>query len=764
MEKWRRALPRGRVVGALALALVSGIALATAGRWWKQGAQLARSHAAHEVAHPGWSFPSRVVSEPVPLTVPAGRLIAEARARGYAERCPTPGPGELCERTGKVVPRSGGELEPVLLGWLIGPDGELRAHLPLAEAPKHLLDAIVAAEDRDFRKHRGVAVGAVLRATFANARERAWAQGGSTLSMQVARAFGGEREKRFARKVREAVLAMAVDRELGKDGVLQAYLDAPYLGQRGGLSICGFEAAAEHYFGKPAKALSLAEAATLAGLLPAPAKFAPDRFPELAKERRNRVLKAMAETFGYDVKEALDEPVATVPARPLAERYPAYLSVARAWLESRWPAATVYGAGLVATAAIDLAAQEETERVLGQRTQKLEGVLGKRPQPLQSAAALLDVQTGRIRAVWGGFGETATSFNRVTQARRQPGSAFKPLVYALALSQGSGADGKPRFSAASTEPNALRVFKTPRGDWRPRNVTGEYTPTVSLAYGLALSQNVATASLLQDLGGPRPLIEFAQRLGFDTRRFPPELGLALGQGEVTVLEMAQFAGLVANGGRSVQGAPVVRLVDAAGVEMLREPESVAVLSPEVAALTREMMRLVVDFGTGGAVRGAADESGYAGQVMGKTGTTDRDVWFVGATPRWAAAVWLGYDQPEPLGASASDLAAPMWGWWMGRVTRGEGPLPSFPEMPKISHRWICALTGKLAGPACQKIYAPFVPGSEPRATCQEEHPAPSEAEEGKVKYEGLWQRIAREKAEREAVPAGESAAPAEPAP
>ncbi|HEY3449740.1 MAG TPA: transglycosylase domain-containing protein [Myxococcales bacterium] len=758
-RRWLRTLLR-LLLGLLVLCLVAAFpATRLVQGWWRQSIVLVDAHREHRIAHAGWSFPARVYSQAVPLTEPAWKLVAEARARGYSERCPTPGPGEFCEKSGAVVPRSGKELEPLRLGWVVGPTGEVREHLPLSEAPKHLIDAIVAAEDREFREHKGVNFSAAVRAALANAREHSWSQGGSTLTMQVVRAMVGEREKTIARKIREAVMALAVDEHLGKDGVLQMYLDAPYLGQRGGLSICGFQAAARHYFGKDAKDLTLAESATLAAILPAPARFAPDRYPERAKERRDRVLKAMEAAFGYDVVSAISSPMATVRTTSLDERFPAYLSATRSWLESHLSRDALYGSGLVVTVGIDVPAQLATEEVFPAKTRHLEGLLGKKPGMLQSAGVLLEVATGRMLAVWGGSGDSSTGFNRATQARRQPGSSFKPLVYALALSQAPGPDGKPRFTASSTEPNEIRLFKTPQGNWTPHNVTGEYTPTASLAYGLALSQNVATASLLQDLGGPMPLIDLAGKFGFDTSHFPAEMGLALGQGEVTPVEMAQMAAIVANGGRKVAGHPVLKIVDGSGADRTPAlPKSEQILAPESAALLRELMRLVVDFGTGGPVRGVGEEPGYKGPVMGKTGTTDleRDAWFVGATPRWSAVVWLGYDQPQQLGGSASDLAAPLWGWWLGRLTRHEAPLPTFPETPKLSHKWICTISGKLSSPTCQGIYAPFVPGTEPKLTCEDDHtpPPPVEGEPPRVKYESLWQRLAREKAERETPDAG----------
>lgn len=754
-------------IGLVAAAIPAGL---VARDWAEEGVNMADQHVRYEVAHPGWSFPARVLTAPTPLTEDPKRLVSEAKARGYKEDCKDTGPGEYCGKTTKVVPRSGETLEPVLLGWLVGPDSELREHLPLAEAPKHLIDAILCSEDRAFYEHSGVNLKAMARAVLANAQEGGYAQGGSTLTMQVVRNLAQRREKTIDRKLREMVYAWAIDDHLGKDGVLQMYLDAPYLGQRGSFSITGFRAAAKHYFGKDATELDLAEAATLAAILPAPGKFAPDRYPVRAKERRDRVLQAMASVKGYDVTEALAKPIATVPPVELPERWPAYLSATRAWLEQNIPPETLYGAGLVVTVAMDVHAQEEAEKLFPAKTKYFEGLVGKRGDgPLQAAAVLLDAKTGAIKAVYGGSDVTSTSFNRATQARRQAGSSYKPLVYALAFSQ-NNPDGTPKFTAAHTEPNEPRTFKTPAGDWRPRNVGGEYSPTACLAQGLAWSQNIATASLLEEVGGPKALIPFAQKLGFDTSKYPEEMGLALGQGEVTPLEMAQFAGMVANGGLRISGSPVLRAVDAGGAERIAAPAAGdRVLTPEAAALTRELMRLVIDVGTGGASRGAGGEGGYQGQALGKTGTTDseKDLWFVGGTPTLAMAVWLGYDVPAPLGAAASDLAAPLWGWWMNRVTKYQGEAPTFPDEPKIVKRWVCTVTGKLSGATCKGISAPFLTDTAPKAGCPIEHPPPPPPELGedglpKAGHESLWKKMAREQAEKAGavpVPPAPSGAP-----
>jgi penicillin-binding protein 1A len=243
-------------------------------------------------------------------------------------------------------------------------------------------------------------------------------------------------------------------------------------------------------------------------------------------------------------------------------------------------------------------------------------------------------------------------------------------------------------------------------------------------------------------------------VGFDTAAFPQELGLALGQAEVTPLEMAQLSALIANGGLRVQGSTVVRAVDGAGKEVLALPKSERVLSAQAAALTRDLMRLVIDYGTGGAIRGVAGEAGYAGPAMGKTGTTDseKDLWFVGATPKTAVVVWLGYDQPVRVGASAADLAAPLWGWWVGRSTRVDGlPLPDFSAQPTVVKKPICTVTGKLPNETCTVINAPFLPGTAPKVLCPTTHP-PAVPIEQMPGHESLWKRKAREAAEAGAEP------------
>ena len=768
---------------ALSLALLFGLGfVATVGvlaypRWVEvreETAAMATRHLRHGVNHPGWSFPARVWSAPAPLTLPAERLVAHARARGYREACPPTEPGEVCAETGAVLPRGGAfaegyqppglegwtrpaALEPVLIGWLVGEHAEIRTHLPLDEVPDHLVFALLAAEDDAFFDHFGVNPRGVARAVWANLSGGGPMQGASTITMQVVRNLSQRKDRTLERKVEEALAAVALERSIGKDAVLQMYLDAPYLGQWGSFSICGFQAAAQYYYGVDAWDLSLSQAATLASILPAPGRFSPERHPEVAAQRRDRTLDRMV-ALGWvapaEAAAAKAEDITATP-HPLPEpRHPAYLQATRQWLVSSLDEDVVYGAGLEVHTALDLVAQGSTERLLPKEVKWLEKEMGLswKKTRLQAAGALVDVGTGHLVATYGGTQELATDFNRATQARRQSGSSIKPLVYALAFSE-AGPDGYPAWRSSDTVSNQRKVFKDTDG-WMPRNVGGTYTETSTLAMGLAWSQNITTARLLEALGGPAALIDFAQRVGFDTTGWREEMGLALGTGEVSPLEMARFVATVLDYGRAASGRPVVAAVDAAGA--VRVPSFAArrqVLDARSAALTRDLMGLVVTYGTGGASRGAAGKPGFLGPAVGKTGTTDseKDLWFVGGTGHYAAALWLGYDQPARIGASASDLAAPLWGWWMRAVHEDleERPLTGVETLG----RPVCTVTGQRGNGTCRLIGAPFLDKSRvPTTPCPVEHPPPDES---KKAFEGLWRRKAREEAEGLGVEASE---------
>lgn len=630
-------------------------------------------------------------------------------------------------RLGETPPgwRGVAAFEPVLMGMFLGPEAEWRVHIRPEDVPESLVLALLAAEDSSFRTHLGVDFKALLRASKRNVSDKQYAQGGSTLDMQVIRNFTGQRQRTMKRKVYEILASLSLDHYLGKDRVLAAYLDIPYLGQRGSISVCGFATAAWHYFGVPIEEIDLAQAATLVAMLPAPGRYSPVDAPDASLERRNLVLDRVG-LLGLapaaEVAKARATELVTRQGAMPEERYPAYLGAVRAFLLSRLPPEIVYGAGLRVFTGLDVAAQEQSDRLLDERVVVLEKMLPIHTKdPLQAAALAIVPDTGRVTAIYAGRNTTSDGFNRATQARRQGGSAFKPTVYAAAFDLRDAA-GQPVYTPGTAMPNSMRDFKTPGRIWRPRNVGGEYTSTASLAYALVWSQNIATASLLEDMG-IEGLVDFAARVGYDTSAWPRELGLALGQGEVTVAEMARFCAMIANGGMKVDFFPVEVAVDAAGqVRLTRPPPGPRVMRSEDAAIVRVLMQEVVNSGTGGRVRGTGGYGGYAGPIMGKTGTTnkERDLWFVGGSPDQAGALWVGYDEPRPMVASASDVAAPLYGWWQRALHTGMEQR-EFRAVEGLAPRVVCNISGKRPNAGCPGTSAPFLASALPTAGCPGGH-------------------------------------------
>lgn len=718
----------------------------------------AEAHEAHAVVHLGWSFPGKVWSAPTPLQdLPPDRAVLHAQARGYEPVCPPLQPGQYCAGTKAVIPREEGQFEPVLLGWLVGPDNELREHLPLEEAPEVLLNALLAGEDAAYRDHHGVDVMGLLRATVINARGGSYRQGASTLTMQVVRGLTSARERTVGRKIREIVQAYALDANVGKDRVLAMYLDAPYLGQDGSYSICGFRAASKHYFGVDVGELTVAQAALLVSILPAPGKYAPEADLAAAKVRRDAVIRRMVEQ-GFPVGDAADEPV-IAGRHPLVPgaRFPGYLQATRLAVEAAVPKELVYGAGLEVHTAMDVVAQAQSESLLADRTGWLDQYVGRASNgPVVVAAALVDPRTGFLVAAHDTASDIPTNFNRVTQARRQAGSSFKPLVYALGFAPGP--DGKPKHRADDKVPNMSRTFENTNG-WRPKNLGGRYSVTSSLVTGLAGSQNIATASLLEEAGGPEPLLKLAQDIGFDTKGFPHEMGLALGQAEATPLEMARFVATVVGGGSKIAATPLVRVVDADGT-VVHAPVAKGdpVLTPEQAILTRFLMQMAVEWGTGGQVKGQGGFPGYPGPLAGKTGTTDdeKDLWFIGGSPTYAGAIWLGHDVPGKLGGAASDIAAPLFGWWFHAVHEGL-PMEKFDD--SRVHKFMgCTQTGLYPGPECIALPTPLLDDDKPRGVCDGSHGPETGNPIGD--YVSMWERMELVKlAQEQGIELGEDGLP-----
>jgi penicillin-binding protein 1A len=557
-----------------------------------------------------------------------------------------------------------------------------RRIVPLDSLPAYLPNAFVAIEDRRFYDHGGVDWKRFGGALLANVRRGGVAEGGSTITMQLARNLFPEAlpytERSIRRKVMEIRVARQIERAFPKKKILELYLNHIYLGE----GTYGVDAAARTYFGKPASELTLAEAATIGGLGQLPSRRNPREDRAAARKRRDEVLRAMAEG-GYvpraDAEAAIKEPVrVSRAAKDSRQRGSYYVERVRRELEEQ-VGERFYTAGLRVYTAYDPVAQAAAESEVSRQAQAIEsGAFGSFPHPsyasakgkddasgtryLQGAAVIMDARTGEVRALVGGRDYEDSNFDRIFQAVRQPGSAFKPFVYLAALE--SGIAPTRRIDDAP-----LRVQLSRGTSWSPKNYTGTFDGPITMRDALTRSKNVVTVKLAQEVGMGRVADE-ARALGITTP-VPDNPAVSLGSAEVKPIELVGAYAAFANGGERVV-PHLVRRVESRDGEVLWEAEyeTEQAVDPAEAFVLTSMLRDVVDRGTGTPVRAA----GFSAPAAGKTGTTNAatDVWFVGYTPDMVAAVWFGFDKPRTIvrGASGGTLAAPVWGRMMRRVYAG----------------------------------------------------------------------------------------------
>lgn len=531
----------------------------------------------------------------------------------------------------------------------------------LADLPDHVPQAFLAIEDRRFYEHEGVDRMAVLRAILANMRAGETVQGGSTISQQLARNLFLNRRQTVNRKLREMVLASRIERRLSKDEILELYLNRVYLGDQA----YGIDAAARRYFGKTANELTLAEAALLAGLPKAPSDLAPTSNMEGATERQHLVLDAMVDA-GFITAEQRDQARAQrvrVIRRPAVERSLGYafdlaVEEAREAVGENTPDLVIQ---MTIDTEVQQAAADSIRRRLGNRA------FGRRP--LQASYVAIDRQ-GAIVGLVGGTDYNTSKFNRVTQARRQPGSAFKTFVYTAAIEAGLDTE-----DVRYDEPIVI-------DGWRPRNYDEEHRGAVTLRTAFALSINTVAAGVAYEVGPPR-VAAVARRLGVrgmpERNQFTPP-SIALGSIETTLWDMTSAFAAYMTGGFRSDPHIVLRITNSAGQEVYVRPpyQAPRVLDPEVVNRMNSMMGAVVLRGTGtGARLGDRD-------VAGKTGTSSdwRDAWFVGYTADYAAGVWVGHDDFTSMGrTTGGTLPAQIWADTMRVAHEGveNHPLPGYEQ-------------------------------------------------------------------------------------
>jgi len=590
---------------------------------------------------------------------------------------------------------------------------EYRVEVGLRDMSPNLRRAIVAVEDQRFADHHGIDVTRVVAAAWANFRSGRRSQGGSTITQQLAKqAFLG-REKTLLRKVREALLAVRIERMYSKDEILELYLNKVYFGD----GLHGAEAAARGYFGKPASQLSLSEAALLAGLVRAPSSDAPTVSLARAKARRALVLRAMleegiitAEAFARASREPIELRDTLRREEPIGQYFKEEV---RQQLVKQFGWERLSEGGLRVYTTIDPEMQRAAEAQVAESLAQIAARRAARKSvtpggpPLEAALVALDPRTGEVRALVGGRGFTTSKFNRVMQAQRQPGSAFKPFVYAAALESG--------YSPASLVTHLDQPIQTLQGAWMPED---EHSSGAAMTIRAALrtSSNRAAVRMLEEVGIAKT-VTYAQSLGIGT--LPSVPSLALGSGEVTLMSMTQAYSTFANGGLLNRATFVRRVEDNDGKVLFEaKPEPRQVVSPATAFMMASMLSDVVNYGTGYRAR----QEGFTLPAAGKTGTTNDfvDAWFVGFTPNLVAGVWVGFDQPQTIIANgfAADLAVPMWARFMKAATAGDKPEWYSPPKGVVAAS-VCPVSGLLPGEFCDRVISEyFAAGTVPTQICR----------------------------------------------
>ncbi len=537
--------------------------------------------------------------------------------------------------------------------------------LDLKDAPELVVNAFVAAEDRRFYNHHGVDLKSILRAMTSNLWSREVVQGGSTITQQLARLVFLNQDRTFRRKLKEALLAQKIDRELSKEDILEHYLNLVYLGA----GAYGVKDAAWVYFSKELEELTLPEAATIAGMPAAPSDYSPLENPELAKNRRDRVLEKMADA-GYisdtEAEAAKNKPLNLDPSLPkrLKVRFPYFTTYVQQELPRYLKPEQIEAGGLVVETSLNPKWQKVGEDVVRDAAQNYGSYEGFD----EAALVAIDPKSGEIKTMVGGSSFEKSQFNRVTQALRQPGSTFKGIVYTAAIAAG--------FSPYDSYKDAPFTVD----GYQPLNAGRTYAGSVALRDALTRSINVVAIKLLIDVGF-NPTIKIAKQMGIKSE-LKPIYTLALGSIEVTLLEMTNAYGTLANQGQYIEAHGIRRILSSEGEVLyssggkFKPKEAV---DKDSAAIVTWMLENVVNSGTG---RPAQLDRG----VAGKTGTSDesRDLWFIGYIPQLVAGVWLGNDDNAPTyGESRS--AAQTWHNFMIEAV-DDMPVEKFPELPELDGR------------------------------------------------------------------------------
>jgi 1A family penicillin-binding protein len=583
---------------------------------------------------------------------------------------------------------------------------EQRIEIPLSQVSPNLIKALISVEDQRFYDHAGVDVVRIFGAMAVNVRRGRLVQGASTITQQLARMSFLYPGKTPTRKLKEALLAALIEREYSKQEILQLYLNKAYFGD----GFYGVEAASRGYLGKSAATLNVEEAALIAGVVRSPSTWAPTVNLDKAVARRNVVLLTMVESGAIDLEtydRARQASVTLINGLQRDEAFGQYFKEAvRRELVTRFGWPRVSAGGLRVYTTIDPDMQQAAEQLLEQQLTAIEerkrykhakradvarGPEGSEPSYLQGALVAVDPQTGFVRVMVGGRNFRESRFNRAVQARRQPGSAFKPFVYAAALESG--------LTPASLVTDLDTEVDTPQGGWMPEDEHLE-ADAITVRTALRTSSNRAAVRVLGTIG-MKQTMAYVNKLNFG--QMPAVPSIALGAGEVTLEALTSAYAAFANGGSVVKPILIRRVEDREGNVLANEEPTLSRAFTETTAfLMANMLADVVNAGTGYRARA----SGFNLPAAGKTGTTNdyMDAWFVGFTPRLVAGVWVGFDHPQTIvaGGYGGELAVPLWGDFMKVATKGN-KAEWLKRPANVVGVDICRMSGKRPSDGCSHV-------------------------------------------------------------
>jgi len=592
-------------------------------------------------------------------------------------------------RSGEAIPIL--ELEPEELMRFFGPEREQRQLVSIDHVPRHVVHAVLAAEDSRFFEHRGLDPLGILRALYTNLRSGDIRQGGSTITQQLAKNYFLTPERTWARKVKEAFMALIMEAMYDKKAILEIYLNEIYLGQKESVSINGIGEASTFYFGKSVAELSVSEGAVIAGLIRAPNLFSPYADRNRCRARRDSVLEAMHKhqwLTAEQLRTAMATPLVTSGYEAYVRRAPYFMDYLSHQLGSLYPREALTSLGLSLFTTLDTQVQMAAEDALLKGLKRLEDANPrlKRKDPekkLQGAIVVMQPKTGYILAMVGGRDYGVSQFNRITQAKRQPGSAFKPFVFLPSLDS---------FTPASILSNEPKTYKINGNEWRPENYIPVPETRISMRDALSKSVNRATVDLAMKLGLD-PVVKTASIFGFSTP-LEPYPSIALGAFEVVPLELARAYCAFAADGILPVPLSLKEVLDESGKILERRHMSVqGVTTPGKAFLITSMLRSTVEQGTARSLK----DMGIRFPAAGKTGTTNefKDGWFVGYTPEVMALIWVGFDDGTSLQAPSSALTLPLWADLMSAIPHHVSG-SWFKTPPDIVVETVCKESGQRA--------------------------------------------------------------------